>query len=124
MQIFTPMSIDRLGVYLAKAGDPDHRWLLHLEFVEEYEHEPATARPTLLQADPPGTGDDRWDALLAGVAEWCKPRWLRRPQLGPFPGRTLPAAWLRESSPTTTGGHRAVQGPRGGRGRPMRCSAS
>ncbi|MGI9121097.1 MAG: hypothetical protein ACR2G7_13425 [Acidimicrobiales bacterium] len=94
MQRFAPMSIDRLGVHLAEAGDGDRRWLLLLEFLEEYEHEPAPTRAALLQPEPPGTGDDRWDALLAGVAEWLStsegragPDWDRTPR------RTLAAPW-------------------------------
>ncbi len=93
MQIFTPMSIDRLGVHLAEAGDPDRRWLLLLEFLEEYEHEQAPTRASLLQPEPPGTGDDRWDALLAGVAEWLANRdGLAAPEWAQT-GKTLAAAW-------------------------------
>ena len=107
MQIFTSMSIDRLGVHLAEAGDPDRRWLLLLEFLEEYEHEQPPARPALLQPEPPGTGDDRWDALLAGVAEWLAGRdGFAAPTWAHTPGRTLPAAWCPQQ--------RHDHSPRGG----------
>ncbi|CAN5116486.1 hypothetical protein BH24ACT1_BH24ACT1_08690 [soil metagenome] len=64
MQIFVPMAIDRLAVHLAEGTDQDRRWLLLLEFLEEYEHEPAEARAALLQPEPPGTGDDQSDGLI------------------------------------------------------------
>jgi hypothetical protein len=49
-------------------------------------------------AQPSTTGDQRWDALLAGVVEhwalthdWEPPRWTR--------GKTLPTFWFVGSSP-------------------------
>ncbi len=68
--------------------------MLLLEFLEEYEHEPATDRRSLVEAEPVETGDARWDALLAGIAEWLAargsfpaPYWVGRPE------RTLSEPW-------------------------------
>ncbi len=94
MRTFAPMTINRLGAHLREVADADRRWLLLLEFLEEYEHEPSPARPALLHAEPPGTGDDRWDALLAGVAEWLAGRaGFAAPDWVQTPGRTLSAPW-------------------------------
>ncbi|MGI8537578.1 MAG: hypothetical protein ACR2K2_14090 [Mycobacteriales bacterium] len=61
------MTIDRLGAHLAEVTEADRRWLLLLEFLEEYEHEPTSARAALLQPEPPGTGDDP----LGRPPGWC-----------------------------------------------------
>jgi hypothetical protein len=65
-------------------------WRLVAEFLEEYRWEPVEARYQLLVDEPPGTGDERWDVLLAALAEhlaardgrgapaWNEPRRLRR----------------------------------------------
>jgi len=94
MQPFAPMAIGLLAAHLAEVVDADRRWLLLLEFLEEYEHEPVPSRAVLLRAEPPGTGDDHWDALLAGVAEWLAtrddvtaPDWVHSPR------RSLSAPW-------------------------------
>jgi hypothetical protein len=59
-------------------------------FLEEYRWEPADTQVNLLQAEPPPVGDERWDALLAALAEhlcaqhdlappeWTESRVLRR----------------------------------------------
>jgi hypothetical protein len=39
------------------------------EFLEEYGWESAGTRLALLQQEPPPTGDERWDTLLAALAE-------------------------------------------------------
>jgi hypothetical protein len=39
------------------------------EFLEEYRWEPDDVQPSLLRDEPPPTGDERWDALLAALAE-------------------------------------------------------
>ena len=61
-----------------------------MEFLKEYHREPAEVRHTLLEEVPGPTGDDRWDVLLAGLAEhlamrdgkdtprWSASRGLRR----------------------------------------------
>jgi len=94
MTTFTPMTIQRLATHVADEADADRRWSLLLEFLEEYEHEPATNRRSLVEAEPARTGDVRWDALLAGIAEWLAardsvpaPTWVGRPE------RTLREPW-------------------------------
>jgi hypothetical protein len=60
-------------------------------FLEEYRWEAPEAQPALLRDRPPEVGDERWDALLAAMAEhlaaahdlappsWAEPQELRRP---------------------------------------------
>lgn len=94
MGTFAPMTIGHLGAHVGDVADADRRWLLLLEFLEEYEHEPPSARRSLLEAEPPGTGDDRWDALLAGVAEWLAARdGFAAPDWVHAAARTLAASW-------------------------------
>jgi hypothetical protein len=66
------------------------RWRLVAEFLEEYRHEPLEVRSVLLAAEPLPVGDERWDVLLAALAEhlaardgrgapaWAEGRVLRR----------------------------------------------
>jgi hypothetical protein len=87
---YQPMTIAKLADFVAAETDFDPRWRLVVEFLKEYHHEPAGKRRQLL-ADAPGpTGDERWDVLLAGLAEhlatrdgqdspgWSASRGLRR----------------------------------------------
>jgi len=39
------------------------------EFLEEYRREPDDAQPALLRDEPSPIGDERWDTLLAALAE-------------------------------------------------------
>jgi hypothetical protein len=67
------------------------RWKLMWEFLEEYRWEQAEDQPAMLQDEPAPVGDERWDALLAALAEhlaarldlapppWAEPRVLQRP---------------------------------------------
>ena len=84
------MTIARLAAFVAAEADFDVRWRLVVEFLKEYHQEPSEERWRLL-ADVPGpTGDERWDALFAGLAEhlamrdgrdapdWSASRGLRR----------------------------------------------
>jgi hypothetical protein len=67
---YRPMTLVDLAGHLARAGDDDrHRWRLVAEFLEEYRHERAPDRTTLLADEPLGTGDERWDVFLAALAE-------------------------------------------------------
>ena len=45
------------------------RWRLLAEFLEEYRWEPTQTRARLLEIEPPSTGDEHWDVLLAALAE-------------------------------------------------------
>ncbi len=67
MATFTPMTIQRLAAHMADEADAERRWSLLLEFLEEYEHEPASPRRLLVEAEPATTNDAHWDALLAGI---------------------------------------------------------
>ena len=94
MTTFIAMTMQRLAAHVADEADADRRWSLLLEFMEEYEHEPATRRPSLVEAEPGMTNDPHWDALLAGIAEWLAardgfpaPPWVRTPE------RTLSDPW-------------------------------
>lgn len=87
---YEPMTLDALAGHLAAAGTPERRWRLIAEFLEEYRWEPPESRLALLAAEPPTTGDERWDVFLAALAEhlaagdgrrgprWCETRSLHR----------------------------------------------
>jgi hypothetical protein len=88
---YQPMTLADLGRRLARLDDTRTRWKLVWEFLEEYRWEPDDVQPSLLQDEPPATGDERWDALLAALAEhlaaqhdlaapgWTEIRVLQRP---------------------------------------------
>lgn len=88
---YQPMTLADLGRRLARLDDTRTRWKLAWEFLEEYRWEPDDVQPSLLQDEPPATGDERWDALLAALAEhlaaqhdlaapvWTEIRVLQRP---------------------------------------------
>jgi hypothetical protein len=88
---YRPMSMAELGGRMARAADVKVRWKLVWEFLEEYRWEQAEAQPGLLQEEPATVGDERWDALLAALAEhlasrldlapprWTESRVLQRP---------------------------------------------
>jgi hypothetical protein len=85
------MTLADLAGRLNRTADNKVRWKLVWEFLEEYRWEPADAQPPLLQDEPSPVGDDRWDALLAALAEhlaaqhdlapagWTESRVLARP---------------------------------------------
>ena len=91
MASYRPMTVADLAARLSRAADDRTRWKLVWEFLEEYRWEPGDAQPALLADEPPSTGDERWDALLAALAEhlaakddlappdWAELRILRRP---------------------------------------------
>jgi hypothetical protein len=84
------MTLADLAGRLARTAEVKVRWKLVWEFLEEYRWEPASVQLSLLQGEPPPTGDERWDALLAALAEhlaaghdaapppWAEIRVLRR----------------------------------------------
>jgi hypothetical protein len=67
---YRPMTLAGLAGRLARQADGRTRWKLIWEFLEEYRWEPADAQPALLTDEPSSTGDERWDALLAALAEY------------------------------------------------------
>lgn len=54
---------------LLLGADESLRWRLVAEFLEEYRWESVDSRFPLLEAEPPSTGDERWDVFLAALAE-------------------------------------------------------
>ncbi len=66
---YRPMTLADLAGRLARAGDERIRWKLVWEYLEEYRWEPAGVQLALLQEEPPPAGDERWDTLLAALAE-------------------------------------------------------
>ncbi len=91
MASYRPMTVADLAAHLSRMTDDRIRWKLVWEFLEEYRWEPGDAQPRLLRDEPPPLGDERWDALLAALAEhlaakhdlappaWTESRVLRRP---------------------------------------------
>jgi hypothetical protein len=66
---YQPMTLQDLGRRLASTVSESGRRRLVLEFVEEYRWEPREHRAGLFAERPEPTGDDRYDALLAALAE-------------------------------------------------------
>lgn len=91
MASYRPMTVADLGAHIARTTDDRTRWKLVWEFLEEYRWESGEAQPALLRDEPSLVGDERWDALLAALAEhlaaqhdlappgWAEMRVLRRP---------------------------------------------
>jgi hypothetical protein len=88
---YQPMRLVDLARRLMPEPDQKIRWKLVWEFLEEYRWEPGERQVSLVQDEPEPTGDDRWDALLAALAEhltakhdlappeWTERRVLRNP---------------------------------------------
>lgn len=91
MTSYQPMTLANLGRRLAGVDDAKTRWKLVWEFLEEYRWEPGDVQLSLLCDEPPAIGDERWDVLLAALAEhlaaqhgraapeWTEIRVLQRP---------------------------------------------
>ncbi len=87
---YQPMALADLARHLRTADNGEVRWRLAREFFEEYRWEVSPGRLRLLQDEPESTGDERWDTLLAALAEhlaaqadsaapsWAEERFLRR----------------------------------------------
>jgi hypothetical protein len=85
------MTLADLAGRPARTPDIKVRWKLVWEFLEEYRREPDDIQLSLLRDEPAPVGDDRWDALLAALAEhlaarhdlappeWTDTRVLRQP---------------------------------------------
>ena len=91
MSGYRPMTLADLAGRLARTSDPKIHWKLVWEFLEEYRWETADVQLGLVQEEPPPTGDERWDTLMAALAEhlaarhdaapppWAELRVLRGP---------------------------------------------
>lgn len=66
---YRPMTLAELADRLAAVADDRDRWRLVAEFLEQHRHEPAERRARLLTEEPASSGDERWDVLLAALAE-------------------------------------------------------
>jgi hypothetical protein len=66
---YQPMTLSDLARQLAKVDVGKWRWKLVWEFLEEYRWESADRQDALLRDEPPTSGDERWDVLLAALAE-------------------------------------------------------
>jgi hypothetical protein len=88
---YRPMTLADVAGHLSRAADDRTRWKLIWEFLEEYRWESTAVQLSLLRDEPPGVGDERWDVLLAALAEhlaaqhdlappeWAELRVLQRP---------------------------------------------
>ena len=63
------MTVANLAAGLRSMGSDAERRRLVLEFVEDYRWEPLERRAPRLGERPPTTGDPRYDALMAALAE-------------------------------------------------------
>lgn len=91
MTAYSPMTLADLADRIGRTAEVKVRWKLVWEFLEEYRWEPPAVQSSLVLDEPPVTGDERWDVLLAALAEhltaqhdlapppWTEPRVLRRP---------------------------------------------
>ena len=68
---------------------------LAFQFVEHYDHAPAAERARMVQDEPGGTGDPRFDALIAAIVEFCCARdFMPAPSWADDPGRFLEKWWF------------------------------
>lgn len=73
------MTLAALATHLATAGNDRVRWKLVWEFLEEYRWERPEGQTNLVRDEPALTGDERWDALLAALAEYLNAKLDRAP---------------------------------------------
>jgi len=87
------MTLAVLARHLAAAAGEQTRWKLVWEFLEEYRWENSAAQVPLLLDEPELTADERWDVLLAALAEHL----LAQHDLAPpawAESRVLSRAWF------------------------------
>jgi hypothetical protein len=96
---YHPMTMAELAGRLSHDIDDRTRWKHVWEFLEEYRWEPVERRPRLLREEPPLIGEERWDVLLAAMAEHlaalldeAPPAWSR--------SRVLTTPWFPSSLPS------------------------
>src|SRR4051812_42768439 len=101
---YRPMTLADLAAHLVRHTDPKVRWKHVWEFLEEYRWEQPDQQPRLLETEPPTTGEEQWDVLLAALAEhlaaqldhappaWSRPRVLTTPWFpSPLPSKRMEA---------------------------------
>jgi hypothetical protein len=93
---YQPMTLTGLAGHLSRQRDEKVRWKYVWEFFEEYRWAPVEERPSLLSGEPPSSGDEQWDVLLAAMAEHlaaqmdlAPPEWSR--------ARVLATPWFPSS---------------------------
>ena len=70
---YEPLTFAALARLLVDVDDSRH-WRLVAEFLKDYRWEPVNERFSLLDREPAGTGDERWDVLLGAIAEYLAAR--------------------------------------------------
>jgi hypothetical protein len=90
---YQPMTLSDLALQLASVDVNKWRWKLVWEFLEEYRWEGVDRQDALLRDEPSAIGDERWDVLLAALAEHLSaqhdlapPAWVE--------SRVLKKAWF------------------------------
>ena len=117
---YRAMSLAELARLLQAASRSDW-WRLVAEFLEEDRWEPLDRRHQLLSMEPPGTGDERWDVLLAALAEHLAaqdgrgaPAWQGSGKVAVCtncPNMTVVGIWLRPlGSSRAALGYRSASG--------------
>ncbi len=88
-----------IGDSLGRSNESEARRLA-FHFVESFDTATADERRNMIAEEPPGTGDARFDALLAAVVEFVcarhasvAPAWVERP------GRFLSTWWFVSGMP-------------------------
>lgn len=99
---YKPMTLAELGRHVTGAIDDESRvHRLVLEFLTEYEGARAGDRQGLLDAMPAPTGDPRWDAFLAALAEHLAFHdMLRCPAWAGSQDRFLDRSWFLSNTPS------------------------
>ncbi|HEU5128437.1 MAG TPA: helix-turn-helix domain-containing protein [Glycomyces sp.] len=78
-----------------RAGDAGEALRHVIQFLDDIDGADRPAVRQAVRAEPDGTGDERWDALLAGVAEYASRRaGLSTPGWASAPGRFLRKFWF------------------------------
>ncbi|GAA4909213.1 helix-turn-helix domain-containing protein [Stackebrandtia albiflava] len=90
-----PTTLDGVAHDIASADSADERLRHVIQFLDDLRDVPAVQRPAALSEEPVTTGDPRWDALLAGVAEYaCRRHGMSMPGWPSAPGRFLRRFWF------------------------------
>jgi transcriptional regulator with XRE-family HTH domain len=91
-------SLDATAVAVRRSlssGDPNDALRLLIQFLDDAGHADAAAVHRSMRVEPETTGDRRWDALLAGIAEYASRRaGIPVPGWATAPGRFLGQFWF------------------------------